>query len=801
MFISYFKLAVRRLAKARLFTSIKILGLMIALVAAILIGMHSNQELSFDAFHENAHRIARVTMEYHVNGKTIKAGVTGTKVAPAFQRDFPEVREAVRVHARPRVVRPEGKPPREEEAFYYADSTFFEIFSFRMIAGDPETALDGPDQVVISASKARFYFGEENPVGRVLRVENERDYIVTGVMEDPPVASQMIPDFVASFHSLPVAAPERETWWTANYATYLLLAEEGDISKLQAKISPYMSARAEETGLRDGNYLTYNLEPLRSVHLHSEVPGIFVPSGDIRHVYVLALVGLLIVVIGVSIYVNLYIAESANRARQVGIQKVLGATPARLFRQHLAEALLVACAALALSVPTAALLIAPFNRLFERSLSIDTLADPGMLLAVAAAGVGAGLLAGVYPALVLSRQKPSSILMGKYSFSASGVWLRKGLVVVQFVISAGLIICAIILQKQMEFIQSRDLGYNKEHVIVVRMDRQTIDRVDALRNEFKQHPQVRSASVAYETPTYIQGGYSIAPSIGDEQGTPVTALPADEHFLSTFDIPLVAGRGFTAADIELVRRIDEQDDTTTALPILINESQAGAFGWPPDEAVGHLVSFQGKAEVRGVIQDFHFASLHEPIGNLVIFPSPWGNSLMVKLDGRELPSTLAFIESRWTEFVGHRPFTYHFLDDEFDRMYGAELRMTRMARTFAGVAILLACLGLFGLASFSIAQRTKEIGIRKVLGATIPGLVGFLSVDYLKLVVVALVIAVPVTYLTMRGWLNEFAYRTEMSVWIFAAAGAAAILIALLTISYQAIRTALANPVTSLRHE
>ena len=801
MLTSYLKLAIRSLMKNRLFTIIKLAGLTVALAAAILIGMYIHQELSFDAFHERADRIARVTMEYHVNGKTIKAGVTGTKVAPSFQRDFPEVRKAVRVHARHRVVQPKGRSPREESAFYFADSTFFEIFSFPFIAGDAATALDGPDQIVIAASKARSYFGGEDPIGRILRVEDEKDYTITGVMEDPPAASQMRPDFVASFHSLSVAAPERETWWTANYGTYLLFGEAGDLAELQAKIPSYMRARSEETGLTGENYLTYHLEPLRDVHLRSDVPGIFEPSGDIRYVYVLAVVGLLILVIGVSIYVNLSVAASTSRARQVGIQKVLGATPARLFRQHLTEALLVAGAALALSIPIAAALVGPFNRLFERSLSTGTLMEPRMLMVLAVSAMIAGLLAGAYPAFVLARYKPSSVLKGNYSFSTSGIWLRKGLVVVQFFISVGLIICTIVLQKQMEFIQDRNLGYDKDHVVVLRMDGQTIDRLDALRSEFLQSPRVRSVSLAYETPTYIQGGYSIAASPDDERGTPVTALPADEHFLSTFDIGLVAGRGFTETDVELARQIAERSDSTSALPILINESQARALGWMPEDALGRRVRFQGISEIQGVVRDFHFASLHEPIGNLVIFPSPWGNSLMVKLDGRELRSTLTFLEARWAEIAPHRPFRYHFLDDEFDQMYGAEIRMTRMARAFSAVAILLACLGLFGLASFSIAQRTKEIGIRKVLGATIPSLVGVLSADFLKLVALAFVAAVPVTYVAMRGWLDDFAYRTEISAWIFAAAGAAALLIALATISYQAIRTALANPVKSLRYE
>ena len=799
--ISYLKLALRSLLKNRLFSAIKLIGLTIGLAAALLIGLYIREELAYDAFHERADRIARVTMEYHVNDQTIRTAVTGTKVAPSFQRDLPAVAKAVRVHQRPRVVMIEGRPPREEERFFFADSTFFEIFSFALIAGDPATALDEPNQIVISKSIARTYFGDSNPLGKTLRIENETDYTITGIMQDPPSASQMRPDLVASFHSLSVAQPERETWWSANYGTYLLLSSRADLSDVQRNITSYMAARSEETGLTGENYLTFRVEPLLDVHLRSDVPSIFEPSGDIRNVYILGIVGVLILIISASIYINLSIAVSTKRARQVGIQKVLGATPGRLFRQHMTEAFLVCAAALVLSIPFAAALVSPFNQLFERSLTAARLLDPASLLLLAAFGALIAVLSGAYPAMVLSRLKPSTVLTGSFSLSTSGVWLRKGLVVGQFFVSVGLIICTLVLQDQMSFIRNMNLGYDKDHVVVLRMDRQTAERLDALRTEFLQSARVRSVSVAYETPTYIQGGYSIAASTSSEQGTPVTALPADHHFLETFDIELLAGRGISQVDVQLAERISEGEDTTSAQPILINASQARALGWTPEDAVGRRVRFQGEAEIRGVVADFHFASLHDPIGNLVIFPSAWGNSLMVKLDGEDLASTLAFLEDRWTSVVPHRPFSYHFLDEEFDQMYGAEIRMTRMAGAFAGVAILLACLGLFGLASFSIVQRTKEIGIRKVLGATIPSLIGLLSADFLKLVIVAFAAAVPVAYVVMQRWLEDFAYRTELSWWIFAGAGAAALSIALATVTYQAIRSAMENPVQSLRFE
>lgn len=796
------KLALRSLRANKLFSVIKLTGLTVGIAAMLLIGIYIRHELSYDAFHEHADRIARVTMEYHVSGETVRAAVTGTKVAPSLERDFPEVEQAVRVYQRSRVVQYGDQLPREEKNFYFADSTFFEVFSFPLVAGDPNSALDEPDQLVVTVTTAREYFGTENPIGKNLRVENDREYTITGVMADPPAASQMRPNIVASFHSLSAARPEQETWWSADYATYLLLREAGDAARLQAKLPAYMSARSDDTRMTGENYLTFNVEPLRDVHLRSDLPGNFEPSGDIRYVYILGAVGILILVIGASIYVNLSIAASVKRARQVGVQKVLGATPGRLFRQHLTESFVVSATSLVLSVPIAALLLPSLSNLFGRSLSAAPLFDPLVILLLISFGALVGVLAGAYPAFVLSRLMPSRVLQGNFALSTSGVWLRKSLVVLQFFISVGLIICTLVLQDQLRFIQDKKLGYDKDHVLVLRMDRQAVDRVQALRTEFLKSPDVAAVSLAYETPTHIQGGYGIAPSPASTDRKPVTALPADHEFIDTFGIELAAGRDLSDADVEIARRIGGGQDSTSALPILINASQALAFGWTPEEALERRVSFQGTAEIKGVVQDFHFASLHEePIGNLVIFPSTWGNSLMVKLAGQNIPSTLSFLENAWQGIVPHRPFEYHFLDEEFDQMYGAELQTARLARAFSAVAIILACLGLFGLASFSIVQRTKEIGIRKVLGATIPNLIGVLSVDFLKLVFVACLIAVPVAYLIMQRWLEDFAYRTQMSWWIFIGAGTAAVLIALLTVSYQAVKSAASNPVKSLRYE
>ena len=353
----------------------------------------------------------------------------------------------------------------------------------------------------------------------------------------------------------------------------------------------------------------------------------------------------------------------------------------------------------------------------------------------------------------------------------------------------------------MNFIQDKKLGYEKDHVVTLPTDRKIMDKLAAFKSELTQDGRVQTVSLAYETPTHIQGGYSIGKSVTDNDGTLVTALPADEDFVKTMNMELVAGTDFDRNDMEAVRRRDD-GDTTVVRSILLNEKQVAEFGWTPEEAVTKQVNFNGSAcKVKGVVKDFHFASLHEPIGNLVIFPDTWGNVLLVKLSGEDLPGTLSFLETKWQSLAPHRPFSYHFLDEEFDAMYGAEMQSTRLVTAGCSLAIFLACLGLLGLASYAIVQRTKEIGIRKVLGATTAGIVGLLTKDFLKLVLFALIIASPLAYFFMDNWLQDFTYRINISWWVFVVAGIAAVGVAFLTVGFQSVKAALANPVNSLRSE
>lgn len=803
MFRNYLKLALRNLSKNRLYSIIKISGLTIGMTAAVLIGLYLQHELSFDTVHVKADRIARVTMEYGTSdGDREFSEHTGNKVAPTFQDDFPEIEKAIRVIQYKMVARA-GDKLLEEDRVYFADSSFFQVFTMPLLEGDSVRAIAEPGKVVLAASTAKKYFGDAPAVGKVIQLGN-KDYTVSGVMEDPSELSQVQPDFVAGFQNLRDAAPERETWWNANYATYFLLNQAEDIAGLEAKIPGYMkSFYSDERYFDENDILVYHLEPLLSVHLRSDLPGNFVPNGDIRYLYILVGIGLLILLIATTTYINLTTATGAARAREVSMQKVLGAERKHLVSQHLSEAVLVTGFALTAGYALANVLLPAFNRLFEQHLSWDLLIHPLSIGAIIVFGLGIGLMAGAYPAFVLSKYKVTELMRGKWKGSGSAVGVRQLLIVLQFGISVFLIICTLVLQDQLGFIQDQKLGYNQDQVIVLPTDGRIVEKLDLIKSELTRTNAVQSVSLSYETPVQIRGTYGISGVENTTDEKSVKALPIDADFIATMEIPLVAGENITRNDIEIESTVDyRSEEEPPVRPILINEQQAADFGWSGEEAVGQFVVFNGRrAQIKGVVEDFHFSSLHETIDRLVLFPDTWGNVLLVKLSGQNVSSAIDLVGEKWNSFAPHRPFNYHFLDEEFAQLYASETRTAELVTTFSILAIFLACMSLFGLASFNIVKRTKEIGIRKVLGASVAGIVTLLSRDFIRLVLIAIILAGPLAYWVMNRWLQNFAYRIELGGGLLLIAGLAVVLIAFLAVSWQSIRAALGNPVKALRSE
>ena len=806
--------ALRGFRKNKTSTIINILGLTVGLSSCLLIALFIRHELSYDDFEVRGNRIARVIMEYRFNGggEINRGNFTSTKVATTFKRVFPEVESAVRMTARDRIVG-EGEKVMTEVGFMFADSSFFNVFSFSLLEGDPHTALSGPRKVILTASTARRYFGSTDPVGKLLRVRTDSaDYLVTGVMADIPSNSQFKFDFLASFSSL--YANQDDSYWDANYGTFLLLRRPGDFATLQPKITAFMKKEMEGQGA----YVNFLLEPFMRIHLYSPYVG-FEPGTSIVYIYVLAGVALLILVIACSTYINLSTARSVDRAREVGVRKVIGAGKGQLFWQFIGESLLLCGMAVVLSLVVVVLVLPAFNGLADRHIPISGVLSPAFVGLALLVAVVVGLLAGSYPALVLSKFQPVKVLKGAFKNTRSGQGLRQSLIVFQFVISVFLIVSTFIMQRQLSYIRHRSLGYDREHVLELPMNKSMLGNIDYIKTRFRANPDVLILSHTNASPVEQYGGYNMRNgTMSSGQQLAVFANPIDADYLRTMGLQLIAGSDLTAQDM---RDAHPEDFTAAGVyapgagvaagagaagPVfhfILNERAARDLGWTPAEAIGKRMYLDDSRPgfVKGVVKDFNFQSLHSPIKGLVLFPEMRARRLLVRVTGQHLPETLSFLESTWRQLEPGIPYEVQFLDTNYNRLYAAEQRLGIIMNLFSGIAIVLACLGLFGLSSYAAKQRVREIGIRKVLGASLSSLAVLLSADFIRLALVAIVVALPLAWWVMRRWLEDYVYRTTMDWWIFALSAMLVIGITLATVSIQAVKTALLNPVKNLKAE
>jgi len=795
MIKNYLKTAWRNLWKNKTMTFINVLGLMTGISCCLLIGLYIQHEYSYDKFQQKGDRIARVLMEYRFSsGDSKKVSVTSTKVLPVFARTFPEVETGVRMSLNKRVVSLNDRQF-EENRFMFADSTFFDVFSFQLLQGQPKEALSGLNKVILTTATAQKYFGTENPLGKILKIGADAvPFEVTGVMQNCPANSQMKFDFLASFSSL--KANQEQTWWNANYTTFLLMKNTAAMKSLQANLPAFM--KKEMAGSNAS--IDFTLDPFNRIHLHSTFDS-FEPNTNITYLYILTGVALLILAIACFTYINLSTARSIDRGKEVGIRKAVGAVRQQIFRQFIGESLLLSFIAVLLSAVVVLLVLPAFNQLAGTELSIQSLLSPVIIGFIVLIVVCISFLAGSYPALVLSAFIPAKVLKGALNKNGSGNWLRKTLIVFQFGISVFLVIATFVIHQQMRYIQDKKLGYDREQVLVMPLDNKMLASFNTLKEEFKTIPGITHVSRSGNPPTSIVSGYNMRSSTMPEtDNMSVTADLIDEDYINTMGMKLVAGENLTRQDVADVMN---DDDTARNYHFILNESAAKALGWTPAEAVGKKMFLDGSrpGTVRGVIQDFHFQSLHLAIQPLVLFPERWGRNILVKVTGNNIPQTVQALQAKWKTLVPHRPFDYHFLDEDYNKMYNAEIRLGKIMNLFAAIAIVLACMGLFGLSYHAIQQRQKEIGIRKVLGASVAQLLLLVSKGFLKLVLIAFAITVPATWWAMNKWLEDFAYRVSISWLVFGVAGLLVLLIAAFTVSFQAIKAALSNPVKSLRSE
>ena len=793
MFKNYLKTTLRALLKQKLFSLINIFGLAVGLSVTLLILLYLQAELSYDKTYARGEQIYRVLRKSAVNEKGYLIGITSGPYAPALKNDLPEsIRDALRVLPSDGLIKYANHSFMEKK-FFLADENFFKFFSFPLAQGDPASALADPNGVVLTAAMARKYFGADDPLGKTLRVDDRYDFIVTGVLAKKLGRTHLDFDFVASLKNL-----EREEWvndwWSNAFLTYVLIDNPQEAQRVEARLPAFIDKYLGEDFKRNGRRIDLTLQPLADVYFQKDIRyEAGVVHGDKQAVYIFGALALFILMIACINYMNLTTARAGRRAREIGVRKVLGAHRGRLVLQFLGESFLLTSLAVILAIAAGELLLPWFNAAFDLDLAMN-LTDPLLLGALFGLLFIVALLAGSYPAFLLSGFLPVRVLKGRFSQQVADVLIRKGLVVFQFSISAVLIIATLLIGKQLDFMRQKDLGFQAEQVLLVPINNAEMRRQqETFVERVRQERGVLKATAMSGQP----GGFHDAMSFtiaGKDENFRMRTLFTDFDYVETLGLEIVAGRNFS-----------RDFATDKAQAVLLNETAIKMLGWTNAEALGkamrNTMFDTTRCHVVGVVRDFHFSSLKEAIEPLYIAMRPHANVFALKVEPERLQATLAAAQKHWEALSPAYPFEFTFLDETFFRLYQQEQRESKLFAIFAVIAIIIACLGIFALASYAAEERTKEIGIRKILGASASRIVGLLAKDFVRLVMIANVIAWPVAYWAMNNWLKDYAYRFELGPGTFLLAGAIALLIATLTVSTQAIRAALANPVEALRYE
>ncbi|MEP6513432.1 MAG: ABC transporter permease, partial [Parafilimonas sp.] len=804
MIKNYFKIALRNLWKNKIFSIINIVGLATGLCCFLLITIYVLDELNYDRYNKNAQRIFRISSDIKFGGGELHSSQTSDMMGSLLKKDYPDVEEYTRIYNNNgnKLIK-KGNEYINEANVAHVDSTFFSIFALPAIAGDTKTALKEPNTVVITESAARKYFGTTtDAIGKSVETNDKGQtvYKITAVIKDIPQNSHFHFDFLFSMKNVDYQWGQLTSH---NFHTYLLLKPGTDYKELEKKFSQYidkyvlpeakqyMQISSMEDFKKAGNKLDYLLTPLTNVHLYSDYSFELSPPGNIHYVYIFSAVALLILLIACINFTNLTTARSANRAKEVGIRKVLGTERKNLITQFLTESILMAVLSLVIAVVLAYFILPVFNEIAAKSMHINILFSPLILPILVALPFVVGIMAGSYPAFYLSAFKPIRVLKGKLQQGSKRGGLRNLLVVFQFATSIFLIIGTIIIFRQLNYIQTKNLGFNKDQVLIINDAYVLKKNSDAFKNEVIQMPGVISGTLSGYLPVSQSARndntYSKETVMDSKNGINMQTWNTDYDYLKTMGIELKSGRNFS------------KDFGTDSTAVIINETTEKFLGYndPIGKNIYTVPDASGKTTaytIIGVAKNFNYESLHQPIGPLAFFLRKSTGLASFKVKPDNISSLIKSIESKWKSLAPGMPFSYRFLDDSFSNMYSAEQRVGKIALIFSILAILIACLGLFGLATFIAEQRTKEIGIRKVLGASVNGIVQLLSKDFIKLVIIAFVIAAPFAWWAMNRWLQDFAYRINISWWIFLLAIGIALIIALATISFQAIKAAIANP-------
>jgi len=810
MFKNHLKIAWRNLKKQPFFTFLNTFGLAIGMASGILISLFIYDELSFDKMFADADRIYRIDMDMKFGGADMKSAQAAAPMAAALQQDFSQIETTVRFRSQgSMLVRKDEAVDNSKELYTtFVDSTLFNMFGIKLLAGDVNSALTQPKTLVLTKTAAKKYFGTNNIIGQSLILNNDITYTITGVIEDLPKNSFMR-DYSIFMAMAGHEASKENNWGGNNFHTFIKLIPTANVDDmhepLQEMLEKYMLPWAQkyfpgmtaETFEASGNYIRYYTMPLTDIHLYSARDYEFSTNSSIQNVYILSFIGMFLIILACVNFMNLSTAHSLKRAKEVGVRKTLGSNKRELIQQFLIESGLVSLISMLLAVILSIAALPFFNNLSGKSITLP-LTNPFFWLIIIVVTILLGLFSGSYPAFFMSRLMPVKTLKGGGQTNVGGGNIRNSLVVFQFAISVFLIVSTLVVFKQLNFIQSKDLGFTKDQVLLINDTYAVGKQVDTFKEEVNRLGQVKSTSFSSFLPVpsaRSNSSFFKEGAIEQENAIQMGTWYVDEDYIPTLSMKLIAGRNF------------EKQHITDSTTVIINEATLKRLGVGPEEVLGMRISEEIEIEkpvfytVIGVVENFHFESLRNNIGALGLFLNKSTGTLAIKLKEGDFKQTIASIEGIWNKLASGQPFSYRFMDDAFNSTYDADQRLGRIFMVFTILSILIASLGLFGLAAFNAQKRTKEIGIRKVLGATVSQITYKLTIDFLKMVGIAILISLPLGWYAMNKWLEDFSYRIEIGWWIMLLAAFLAITVAVLTVSYQSIKAAIANPVKSLSTE
>ncbi len=803
MFRNYFKVTYRNFIKQKVYSALNVSGLAIGLACSILIFIYINDELSYDKFHSKSDRIYRVLEKFESEGVGEHSASLPFPTGPALKNDFErQVEHSVRFFnfQSPSLALANKAADKgfNESNIFFADSTFFDVFDFELIEGDKETALDEPNAILITRSMAKKYFVDEDPMGKTLEFQGNQNLMVTGVLEDTPKNAHFQFDFIVSFSSLKSSFRGRypSSWYWNPCWTYIVLEENTKPEDLTVQFPDFVQKYFPDF-IKDD--IELQLQPIEDIHLKSKLDYEIAANSDEKNIYIFGLVAIFVLFIAAINFINLSTARANKRAKEVGVRKSLGSAKSQLINQFIFESVLLTFTSLIIGIVMVMICLPGFNLLTEKSVSITILLEPIFLFSLLGAGLIIGLLSGFYPAFVLSAFKTVSVLKGGH-LKTSGLNFRRVLVTAQFAISIMLIIGTFIVLKQLNFLQNKDAGFDDEHIVMVPVIRSPMGqhyenfKVEALKSS---HIFSMTAVEEVVGAKFQVGNYQFEEM---DESKPFPRFNVRHDFIQTMNIPLAAGRAY-----------DQTIQTDDSLALIVNETLVHSMGWgSPEEAIGKRFSYRGelRGKVVGVVEDYNFASKHYPIAPLVITLNSRRGAfnlfikyVAVKIDGDQMKAALEDLEKAWISVLPERPFDFFFLDDRINDSYKSEQKLSSITVIFSALAILVACLGLFGLATFSVEQRTKEIGVRKVLGINTTQIMVLLSREFMILIGIAFVIAIPLGFYALNEWLNGFAFRTDIEIWPFVLAGLITFLISAVTVTYHALKASYINPTETLKCE